>query len=115
MRALGFVELKRAADPVEHGLRDARCVAALEANVVLDAHPREQRDLFAAEAGNAATTAEVRQPGLLRRESSPPSGEELTDVAATLHASTLRRYLRARGSLALTLTIGTPSVCAGRS
>src|SRR5215218_403100 len=114
MRALGFVEPERATDSFQHGFRDTRRVAALEAYVVLDAHSREQRDLLAAESRNAATTAEVRQPCLLGGESRSPCGEELTDVAATVHASTLRRELQARGVLPLTGTSGTPSTMHAR-
>ena len=57
---LRLVELERAAHRLEDVVRDAARVAALEAGVVLDADAREQRDLLAAEAGDAARAPERR-------------------------------------------------------
>jgi uncharacterized protein YkwD len=50
--------LERTTDPFEHGLRDPRGIAAFEANVILDAHAGEQRDLFAAQAHDPPTAAD---------------------------------------------------------
>ena len=75
--------------PFEDGLGDAGRVAAFEAHVVLGAHPGEQGDLFAAEAFDAASAAEVGQPGLLRGEAFPPRGQELANVVPVVHGSNL--------------------------
>src|SRR5580704_9051907 len=45
--ALGLVQLQRAGDPVEDGIGGAGQVPAFHADVVIDAHPSEQRDLLA--------------------------------------------------------------------
>ena len=66
MRALGLVELQRADEGLEHAVGDALRVAPLEPGVVLDADAGEQRDLLAAEPGDAPVTAVRGQPGLLR-------------------------------------------------
>ncbi len=84
---LGVVELKRAADAVDHRLRDAGGVAPLETFVILGAHAREQRDFLTTKPRNAAATAEVGQPRLLRREPRPTGGQELADVLLDVHAS----------------------------
>ena len=55
--ALGVVELQRAGERLQHALGDAACVAALEPGVVVDADAGEQRDLLAAEPGNAPAPA----------------------------------------------------------
>jgi hypothetical protein len=51
MRALGLVELQRAGQRLQHAVGHAVDVAALQPRVVVDAHPGEQRDLLAAQAG----------------------------------------------------------------
>jgi len=97
VRALGVVELEGSADALEHGFGDADGVAAFEADVVLDAHAGEQRDLLAAQAGHASATAEVGQSRLSRGEPGPPSGQELADVALSVHASTIRPRTQGEG------------------
>jgi len=90
----GFVELEGAADAVEDGLAHAGGVAAFEAGVVLHADPRDQRDLFPAQASDAAAAAEVGQTGLLRGEPSTPRDQELTHLVGTVHAIERRRLRR---------------------
>jgi hypothetical protein len=46
--AFGLVELQGGGQAVEDGVRGSGKVAAFHADVVVDAHAREQRDLFAA-------------------------------------------------------------------
>ena len=62
--AFDVVELQRPGDRVEHALRRSADVPALELRVVVQAHPGQPCDLFAAEAGHAALVAEVGQAGL---------------------------------------------------
>jgi hypothetical protein len=50
----GLVQLQRLGEGVQHGLGDPAEVAALQAGVVVDAHPGQQRDLLAAQAGHAS-------------------------------------------------------------
>lgn len=54
--------MERAGESVEHAVGDAAHVPALEARVVLDADPRKQCHLFAAQPGDAAVLAVDRQP-----------------------------------------------------
>ena len=72
MGALGVVELERVGERVEHAVRDAGCVAALEALVVLDADPRQRGHLFAAQARHLAPAVGA-QPGLLGRDLRTPA------------------------------------------
>jgi len=60
--SLGLVELKRTSERFQNGLRSARHIAALEARVVIDADPGEERDFLPAEPWNTPLTAEVRRP-----------------------------------------------------
>ena len=61
---LGLVELQGSTDAVDDGVGDAGGVTPFETLVVLGAHAREQGDLLAAQAWNAATATEVGQPSL---------------------------------------------------
>src|SRR4051812_20252758 len=57
--AFGLVELQRVGDTVEHLFGGACEVAALHADVVVDAHTGEQRDFFAAQPFDAPVAAAV--------------------------------------------------------
>ena len=62
--SLGFVELQGVRDPVEDGVRGTGEVAALHPDVVIDADPREERDLFATQPLHpAVATVTGRRPG----------------------------------------------------
>ena len=64
MGTLGVVELKRPSQCLQHALRDAVDVAALQTGVVGDAYPGQDGDLLPAQPRNA--TGAVRgQPGLV--------------------------------------------------
>lgn len=65
MGAFGLVQLQCVREGVQYRIRGAGEVPALEADVVVDAHTREQRDLLPAQARNAAVAAVDRQSGLL--------------------------------------------------
>ena len=54
MRTLGVVQLQSAGEGVEHAVRGAGKVAALQARVVRDAHPRRDGSLLAPQFGHAA-------------------------------------------------------------
>ena len=49
--SFGVVELQGTADAFEYGFGDPGGVAALEADVVLDAHSRDEGDFLAAQPG----------------------------------------------------------------
>jgi len=57
VRRLGVVELQGTGERVEDTVRRAGEVAPLEAGVVVDAHPGEHRDFFAAQSGHATVAA----------------------------------------------------------
>jgi hypothetical protein len=82
----GVVELERTTDSFENRFGHAGGIAAFEAYVVLDTHPCQQCDFLTTQPRNPAATAEIRQPGLLRREPRPPGGQEFADVTSTVHA-----------------------------
>jgi len=97
VRALGLVELERAAHGVEHVVGHAAGVAALETRVVLDADPREQRHLLAPQARHPARSAVGRETGMLRCQLRPARGEELADLVCVVHVSgTVRRCANGR-------------------
>ena len=85
VRALGVVELQRPRQRLEHELRDAADLAALQAPVVVGADAGQRRDLLAAQPGHPPL-AVARQAGLLGRDLRPARGEELGDVVGGVHA-----------------------------
>ena len=89
MGALGVVELERVGERVEHAVRDAGGVAALQALVVLDAHPGQRGDLLAAQARHLAA-AVAAQPGLLGRDLRAPAGQELRELVRRVHVMKAR-------------------------
>jgi hypothetical protein len=82
---LGLVQLQGLSEGVQHALGDPAQVAPLQAGVVVDAHPGQQRDLLPAEARHAPVGAVDGQAGLLRSDPGPPGGQELTDLVAVVH------------------------------
>ncbi len=64
VRPSGLVELQRAGEGLQHVVGDATEIAALEAGVVVDAHPGEQRDLLPTQPGHPPVAAERGQAGL---------------------------------------------------
>ena len=90
MGALGVVESQRVGERVEDGVGGAGGVAALQALVVLDAHPGQRGDLLASQSGHAPL-AVARQAGLLGRDLGPPGGQELRELACRVHRWTVRR------------------------
>ena len=102
VRVLGVVELQRPRERLEHRVGDAGGVAAFETGVVVDADAGEDRDFFAAKAGDAArATAVGAQARLLRRDSGAPRGQELTDLVLGVHdpdSSAARRLVRGPAS-----------------
>ena len=91
LRSFRFVELQGAGDGFEHALGDALKVAALDLDVVVGANPREHRDLLTAQAQHAAVTAVGREASLLRRDLGASRHQEIADLHASVHASTVRR------------------------
>ena len=66
VRSLGFVEQQRVGDVATTLSDTPRSYPALEAGVVVDADPGEQRDFLPTQSGDAAVAAEGGQAGLLR-------------------------------------------------
>ena len=92
MVALRLVELQRRGKSVQHALGGAGEVAALHADVVVDRHPGEHRDLFAPQTLDPAVAAVRREARLLGRDPRTPRAQELADLAAQVdrgHASTV--------------------------
>src|SRR6266540_2706076 len=85
VRALGLVELERTSKCLQNGLRNAARVAALEARVIVDADPREERDLLPAEPWNPPLVAVPRQARLLGRDLGSPGGQKLADLVPVVH------------------------------
>jgi hypothetical protein len=57
VRSLCLIELKRTGQRVQNALGGSVRVAALQARVIVDAYPREERDLLSAQPWNAAVAA----------------------------------------------------------
>ena len=106
MRPFGIVELQRAGERLEHAFGHAAHVAALEAGVVGNADSGQDRDLLAAQSGNAPRTV-GGQPDLVWRDLGSPGGQELADLAPGLHRSSVNRRARAWETLPVPLSTGT--------
>jgi len=87
--ALGLIELQCVRDTVKDHLRGAREVTAFHPDVVVNADPCEQRDLFSAQALDPAVAAVGGQAGLPGGDPCPPGGEELADLCSVVHDSTV--------------------------
>ena len=94
VRGLGLVELERARDRAEHLVGDALEAAALEAGVVVDAHPGEHRHLLAAQPG----TRRYPPPGRFTRSGLifALRDRKVADLLTLVHAATVRRAVAAR-------------------
>jgi hypothetical protein len=84
VRALGLVQVKSAGQGLQHTLGHPAQVSALEAGVVVDADPGNDRDFLPAESGNAPLTV-CGDSRLLWRDPGSPGGEELADLALRVH------------------------------
>ena len=84
MGALGVIESQRVGERVKHGVGGAGGVAALQALVVLDAHPGQRSDLLAPQPGYASL-AVARKASLLGRDLGPPGGQELRELIGCVH------------------------------
>ena len=90
MVALGAVELQGTGECLQHRVRDAGRVAALETGVVVDADPGEERHLFAAQTRDAALTGAIgAEPCLLGSELCAAARQELAELAPGVHAGTV--------------------------
>jgi hypothetical protein len=84
--AFSVVELQRVGDTLEHLLRGACQVATLHADVVVDAHTGEQRDLFTAQPFDAPVAAAVGgESGLFGGDPGAAGGEEVADLGLVVH------------------------------
>ena len=86
--AFGVVELQGARDGVQDFFGGSGEVAALQADVVVDADAGEQ--LLTAQAGHAPGAAVGGQAGLLGGDLGAAGGQELADVALGAHAPQVR-------------------------
>jgi hypothetical protein len=95
VRSLGLVELKRTRDRLEDALGDSSRAAPLEAGVVVDADPGEERDLLPAEPRDPPLVAVPRQARLLGRDLGSPRGQELADLVPVVHRTRVAPPLEA--------------------
>jgi hypothetical protein len=100
--ALGLVEVESPDEVLQNAVGDAAGVAAFQANVVIDAHPGQHRDLFAAEPGHPPVTAVDRQARLLRCDLGAPGDEEITNLVSAVHGSDATRGGAELGGPAIT-------------
>ncbi|GHA75662.1 hypothetical protein GCM10010345_92320 [Streptomyces canarius] len=99
--AFGLVQMQGARDRVEDFFGGSGEVAALQADVVVDADAGEHRDFLAAQPGHAPVAAVGGQPRLLRGDLGAARGQEVADVALGTHALQARREPRMRGVLSV--------------
>lgn len=84
MGLFGVVEPEGVGDAVEDAVRDSGEAAAFDPRVVLDTHAGEQGDLFAAEAGDAASAGVDGQADVGGGEPGPSGLEELAQLGASI-------------------------------
>lgn len=82
---LGFIELQRIGECLQHAVRHPIQVAALQPGVVVDAHSGEQGNFLAAEPGHPPVAAVGRQTCLLRGDSGSPGGQEVANLVPVVH------------------------------
>ena len=75
--ALDVVEAQGAGDGVQHRVGDVGVSAALEADVVVHAHPGQLRDLLPPQAWHPAAPGVGRQPGRLRGQTRATGAQEV--------------------------------------
>jgi hypothetical protein len=100
--ALGVVEPQRVGERLEDAVGGTGGVAALQAFVVLDAHPGQGGDLLAPQPGHSPL-AVARQADLLGRDLGPPRGQELRELACRVHGTNVRRTGPLRGARSVPL------------
>jgi hypothetical protein len=83
---LHLVQLQPAGDGVEDAVRSRDDPAGLEPVVVVHRHPRQDDDLLAAQAGDAAAVLRHRQASLRRRDPRAAGGQEVLDLTPLVHA-----------------------------
>src|SRR3954454_9515445 len=82
------VQLQRARQRIPYLWGGVAIPTLLEANVVVGAHTRQQRELVAAQPGNASA-ADMRDPGALGRDQLAAGAEILPKRVAGLHPHTI--------------------------
>jgi MFS transporter, DHA2 family, methylenomycin A resistance protein len=107
---LGVVKVEGAGKGLEHRLGNTGEVPALQARVVLDAHSGELSHLGPAQAGHPSLLPVRGQARRLGGDPGTAGGQELADLGAVVHGSTVERDRRARGALALPLKAVTPAL-----
>jgi hypothetical protein len=81
----GVVEMQSTGDRLQHRLRRARQIAALQSGVVVDADPGEHCDFLAPQTLHPPPLTMGGQPGLLGGEPGPAAGQEVLDVPSAIH------------------------------
>jgi hypothetical protein len=99
----GVVELQGPGECLDDAVRGAGEITALEADVVIHAHPGEHRDFLTAQPGNAPVAAIDRQSGLFGRDPCTAGGQELPHVVAVCHGINATRGLMSEGGTGVTL------------
>jgi hypothetical protein len=90
VRTLRLVELKGTGQGLQNAFGNPAHVPALKAGVVGNADAGQDRDLLAAESGNAPRPV-GRQTNLVGRELGSPGGQELADLAPGVHGISVTR------------------------
>jgi hypothetical protein len=93
----GLVELQGLGERVQHAVRHALGVAALQPRVVLDAHTGQQGGLLAAQAGDAPMAAVGGQAGLLGGDLAASGDQELAQLLPGVHEKKARSRARGEG------------------
>ena len=83
MRSFGLIETQRMGQRIQDAVGGAAEVPTLQAVVIVDAEPRERRDLLAQP--RDATRPEHREARVLRSDPRAPGREEVADLALGVH------------------------------
>ncbi|MNI45183.1 hypothetical protein D3C73_995990 [compost metagenome] len=114
MGAFSVVKLQCTGQGLQHALRDAGEVSALQAGVILHTHSGEHGHLAATKSRDTPVSAVGRQSGLLGGNFRPPSGKKVACLSPIVHASYGMTFEQLRESLSLPLTTVTPCVQGNR-
>ena len=108
MVPLGVGQPQGPRDGVEHLGGHVVAVALLQPRVVRDGHPGELRQLLAAQPGDAAVAAQLRQAHVLRLQPGTAGAEEFAEFGALVHTASITG--RGAGRVLTLPVVGTPDV-----
>ena len=99
--ALSLIEVQGTGDAVKDALGGAGRPAAFQPDVIVDADPGQERDLFPAQPGDPAVAAVGGQSGLLGGDPGAAGDQEVADLVPVVHNPRLRPCRQARGVLSV--------------